>query len=182
MNVEYPYEELLKRFGRQTGFFRATLVSETPELWTLKKSLSFMSEQISVFRVEANETWPIHVDVNSRGRVDRRSVLNLPLFVSPFDADTVYYRALVDRTDDADPRYRQFYPQDVEEIERFSVDGPTIMDVTVPHSVINKENRPRLMLSWGCGLVYEELKWQMRSFSVDIPKSGSAQSLPGPSS
>ena len=133
-------------------------VSDYSYLKSIHSKYPFFNTEISLFCVEGHKSlankWPIHIDAG------RRSALNIPIVNCGIHSTTSFY-------DQPNPFRNRLEPipqyqiamvhGDLKLIDEFSLTSPTIIDTSIPHSVINNGSGYRVIMSWGSMLNFNEL-------------------------
>lgn len=133
-------------------------VSDYSYLKSIHSKYPFFNTEISLFCVEGHKSdankWPIHIDAG------RRSALNIPIVNCGVHSTTRFY-------DQPSPFRNRLEPipqyqiaivhGNLNLIDEFSLTSPTIIDTSIPHSVINNGSGHRVIMSWGSMLSFNEL-------------------------
>lgn len=130
-------------FKQQTNSLEyQNLVSNDLYLTDLKKQFPFLSSKYNTYFLKPGAVLPIHIDAK------RSCALNIP--ISNVDKSyTMFYKHI------EEPKLE--YVQEwiyhkvnskVEEIFRFTLSKPTLINNAIPHSVVNYSDKTRIIISW----------------------------------
>ena len=133
-------------------------VDTIPVLKRLHYKYPFFNKEISIFKINGTScqenNWPIHVDAG------RKSALNIPIINCNLNAVTCFY-------EEPTPFKNKYIPinqyhislitGDLKIVDSFSLVMPTLINTSIPHSVINNGEGSRVVMSWGSMLGFDDL-------------------------
>lgn len=149
-------------------------VSREPYLVELQQQYPFLSDIYNIFRTDALHPVPAHQDAS------RSCALNIPVQYTE-DSHTIFYRALTPQQHFIEERVYNLITGPCEELWRFTMTEPTVINTAVPHAVITGPHRERIIMSWSVreGYTYEDLRNRYthtrRSLDPHIPATNSDQ-------
>tara|TARA_B100001964_G_scaffold89485_3_gene100552 strand:+ start:1700 stop:2218 length:519 start_codon:yes stop_codon:yes gene_type:complete len=125
-----------------------------PALVALQNLYPIFNPTFSIFTIPPQLDWPIHFDHG------RSSALNIPLFNCTSDSLTRFYN-------NPDPHINTLEPNEsyqitlvkgpLFELTSFSLTSASLISTSIPHSVANLGELPRVIFSWGSMLSIESL-------------------------
>lgn len=118
------------------------LVKNDPYLSSIKDRFPFLSPIFNVYTTQAKGQIPLHVDAK------RNCAFNIPI-ANTEHSDTIFYEYVGDpllQYNEKNVFY--FINSPVNELYRFTLMRPTLINNSVPHKVLNNANAPRVILSW----------------------------------
>lgn len=117
------------------------LVELDPYMSYLQKKFSFLSSMYNVYDCRPGVNIPLHVDAA------RDCAFNIPI-TGTEDSHTIFYKFKeAESSDYLSSRVYNVIKSSVEEDFRFTLRRPTLINNSVPHEVINGNNR-RVIISW----------------------------------
>lgn len=139
-------------------------VKNHPYLELIHSKYPFFNSEISLFLIKGHGTmaneWPIHIDAG------RRSALNIPILNCDIQSTTYFY-------DQPSPFKNRLEPMpqyqisiihgDLALIDKFNLTNPTIINTSIPHSVVNNGSGQRVIMSWGSMLSLDDLMIELIS-------------------
>lgn len=131
--------------------FHNRLVKDEPELVAIKNKFPFLSEIYSIYWTPPKHIVPAHIDI-------RECAMNFPISYTE-DSYTMFYKTLGkdSLTNNNKKNYLEIN-SDIEEVFRFTLEEPTIINTKVPHGMIGGPKRPRIILSWTIDTSFEKIK------------------------
>ncbi len=152
---DIKFEEIINRrlrFRVQGLAMHSRLVEDEKDLIRLRSKYNFLSEIYNIYWTPPNYIVPPHVDLY------RKSALNIPISYTE-DSHTIFYKAVgeTNTTVLTDKNYSQI-TSNLTEVFRFTLTEPTIINTTIPHSVIGGPKLPRIILSWSIVDTFENIK------------------------
>jgi hypothetical protein len=134
-----------------TGFIPlhpSEVIRNCLELQFSLNSIGLKIKSIGIYRTTRNNQSPVHID-----HTPYKSRLNIPI-MNCQGSSTVFYEAEIEQVkqqNNFDIKYIRCV--NAVEVDRVTVDQPTILRIDHPHQVIMDETRsPRICLTVGCDL------------------------------
>lgn len=123
-------------------------VSEEPYFVLIKKDFPFLSDIYNIYTIPGKGNIPMHVDSA------RNCAFNIPI-KNTHESDTIFYKFNKNLSLKYDQdRVYDLVESDVEEVFRFTLIRPTLIDNSVPHEMINRSESPRIIMSWSVSKEY----------------------------
>lgn len=116
-------------------------VDSDPYMKAVQEQYPFLGKLFNIYSVR--NSLPVHIDAK------RKSVVNIPVR-NTSDSSTIWYE-MEDKmmtVYDAS-KVAHIVQNPLKEIYRHTLNVPTLIDVTIPHSVENRSSEPRITISWG---------------------------------
>lgn len=116
-------------------------VSDDKYMQRIRERYPFMGSLFNVYFLKSG--LPIHIDAK------RSCAVNIPV-QNTENSSTIWYSHPESPSTDYDPKlvvYR--ISSKVNEEYRMTLRKPTLMNITIPHSVENRSPEPRVTISWG---------------------------------
>jgi hypothetical protein len=127
-------------------------VSAEPYLQLIRKQYTFLSELYNIYPTPPNHIVPIHICPN------RGCALNIPIQYTE-DSYTVFYKPKEEiKTTFIVPRIYHLIESEMEEVYRYTLSQPVIMNTLLPHGVFGGPKMTRIIMSWSITTSYEETK------------------------
>jgi hypothetical protein len=126
-------------------------VADEPYLVELQKLYPFFIDIYSIYNTTPRRAVPIHTDSG------RKCAVNIPISYTE-DSHTIFYKIKEDIEITRIPErvYDVIKEEDViEEVFRFTLDRPTLLNTRVPHNAIGGPLRNRIIMSWSVSLDYD---------------------------
>ena len=124
------------------------LVSDDAYMTSIKKRFPFLSKMYNIYTVYGKGNIPMHVDAA------RDCAFNIPIKGTE-QSDTIFYKYAEDPLLEYNKeRVYNLVKSNVEEVFRFTLLRPTLIDNAIPHEVINHGFATRLILSWSVNKEY----------------------------
>jgi hypothetical protein len=118
------------------------LVTDNPYTMYLKNKYPFLSPVFNVYNFIPGRVLPIHTDA------DRLCAMNIPICYTE-DSFTMFYSKDPNAQLEYDEqRIINYVKSRVEEVFRFTLTRPTLINTTYPHSVVNNGTDTRVIISW----------------------------------
>jgi hypothetical protein len=109
---------------------------------SIKNKYPFLSPLFNVYKFVPGRVLPIHVDA------DRFCAINIPISHTQ-DSVTMFYSKDTNAQLEYDAqRIINYVKSPVDEVFRFTLSRPTLINTTYPHSVINNGTDTRVIISW----------------------------------
>lgn len=124
------------------------VIKSCSELQFSLDSVGLKIKSIGLYRTTRNSQSPVHID-----HTPYKSRLNIPIMNCEYSS-TVFYNAEIEQVKQQE-NFHLKYIQCVNavEVDRVTVDQPTILRIDHPHQVVMDETRsPRICLTIGCDL------------------------------
>ena len=116
------------------------LVADDEYLSSIKEKFPFLSSLYNIYNTK--EIIPLHIDSA------RACAFNIPIDNTQ-DSDTIFYSSLEDISLEYDENNSLHkVNSNVKEIFKFTLTEPTLIDNSIPHMVINRSSKNRIVLSW----------------------------------
>lgn len=137
------------QFKHQKGLAgHQRMVSDDPYMSSVKKRFPFLSKMYNIYTVYGKGTIPMHVDAA------RDCAFNIPIKGTE-QSDTIFYKFKEDPVLEYNKeRVYNLVKSEVEEVFRFTLLKPTLIDNAIPHEVINHGLSTRIILSWSVNKEY----------------------------
>jgi hypothetical protein len=130
------------------------LVEHEPYLVELRNRYPFLSTLYNIYLTGAGRDIPVHIDSG------RNCALNIPIHNTE-DTHTVFY-SVEDAGDvtNIEKYVFDFVKSKTQEIYRFTLTQPTVMNTKIPHSVIGHPWHDRIVMSWSVegNVSYQDLR------------------------
>lgn len=127
-------------------------VNKEPYLIFLKNQYPFLSNLYNIYPTPPNHTVPIHICPN------RGCALNIPIQYTE-DSFTVFYTPKEEiKKTYIIPRIYHIIESEMEEVYRYTLDRPVIMNTLLPHGVFGGPDNTRIIMSWSIITSYEKTK------------------------
>ena len=129
-------------------------VSDEPYLVEVKEKYPFLGKIYNIYPTLADAVIPIHICPG------RGCGLNFPIQYTT-ESHTIFYKFITDNYTSLgheDKVYDTFNPAHVEEVFRYTLEVPTLMNTRIPHSVISGPNEQRIILSWSIAVNFKIAK------------------------
>lgn len=110
-------------------------------LLSLRKKYPFLSDVYNIYSTRQSIPTPIHVDKN------RSCALNIPI-LNTDRSSTIFYQADVNGYEDIPERVYYLIKSEPNEVFRFTIDRPTLINTKVPHGVLGSGDKTRIIMSW----------------------------------
>ena len=132
-----------------TGFVpldTAEVIANCPELEFSLSKIGLSIRSIGIYSTTPNSRAPIHID-----HTIYKSRLNIPILNCQYSS-TVFYTAEIEQVkQQRNNNLKYIQCINAVEVDRVTVDQPTILRIDHPHQVIMDETRsPRICLTVGC--------------------------------
>lgn len=127
-------------------------VKKEPYMVELKKQYPFLSGLYNIYATPPGYNVPIHICP------ERGCGLNIPILYTQ-DSHTIFYEPKNKLETSYDiPRIYHIVESEMNEVYRFTLTEPVVMNTSIPHSVIGGPKMTRVILSWSIDTSYEETK------------------------
>jgi hypothetical protein len=122
------------------------IIEYCPQLYFSLIEVGLQIKTIGIYRTTLNSQAPIHID-----HTPYKSRLNIPIMNCQYSS-TVFYQADVEEVkQQKNDNLKYIQCVNAIEIDRVTVDQPTILRIDHPHQVIMDEDKfPRICLTVGC--------------------------------
>lgn len=139
------------------------LVEDEPYLVELRERYPFLSQVYNIYPTNPNVVVPIHVCTQ------RGCGLNFPVKYTE-DSHTIFYRVKdgIDASSAGKPGgisvhneervYQTYHDDHMEEVYRYTLTEPTLMNTKIPHGVISGPNEQRVIMSWSTPVTFAVAK------------------------
>lgn len=131
------------------------LVKDEPYLMELQQKYPFFSDIYNIYPSHPNAVIPLHICP------DRSCALNIPIQYTE-DSHTIFYE--LDKEDFTynEERIYKVFASKANEVFRYTLTDPVIMNTLLPHSVTGGPKRMRIIMSWSIkfNVTYEDLRKQ----------------------
>lgn len=118
------------------------LVKNDAYLSEIKNKYPFLSPVFNVYKFGPGKALPIHIDT------ERYCSINIPI-CNTEDSTTVFYNKDPDALLEYDQqRIVNYVKSPVNELFRFTLTRPTLINTTYPHSAVNNGCNTRIIISW----------------------------------
>ena len=118
------------------------LVKNNSYTTEIKNKYPFLSPVFNVYKFIPGRVLPIHIDA------ERLCSINIPICHTE-DSTTIFYNKDNNALLEYDPqRMVNYVKNPVDELCRFTLIRPTLINTTYPHSVINSGEHTRIIISW----------------------------------
>ena len=118
------------------------LVAADPYMSKIKEIFPCLSPIYNVNHLREGVPFPIHMDS------DRNAALNIPIQNTANSFTTFYENPPDAKLKYDNERILHEFLSPVDEVFRFTLNKPTIINTSIPHSVIHPEPGDRVILSW----------------------------------
>lgn len=126
-------------------------VSNYQYLQEIKSQYNFLSDTYNIYTLPGKTNIPLHVDAL------RSAALNIPI-KNTEDSETIFYKYSQEAVLEYDSKNIFFrIKSDVDEIYRFTLTKPTLINNSIPHMVVNNSSSSRVILSWS---INKEFKFE----------------------
>lgn len=116
-------------------------VSDDPYMSSLREKYPFLGSIFNIYYIKNG--LPIHIDAK------RKCALNIPIRNCEF-SDTIWWKSIEEEKLQYDyTKVAHIVENSVEEIYRSTLSVPTLINTTIPHSVVNRGSGVRITISWG---------------------------------
>lgn len=117
-------------------------VENSSYLSNIKKQYPFLSDLYNIYNTSQNYITPVHTDAL------RNCALNVPI-VNTENSHTVFYKFVgEEQTRFIRRRVYNLVESDIEEVFRFTLSEPTLINTKVPHGVLDHGSDTRIIMSW----------------------------------
>lgn len=124
-------------------------VEDDDYLISLKKKYTFLSSLYNIYETKQSYNTPVHVDSA------RNCALNIPV-ANTLNSHTVFYKFVNQEvTRDIKDRVYNIVESNVEEVFRFTLVQPTVINTAVPHGVFDHGSDTRVIMSWSISNHYD---------------------------
>jgi hypothetical protein len=132
-----------KQFQHQKGIAgHQRMVKDDPYMSSIQAKFPFLSTMYNIYTVYGKKNIPMHVDAA------RDCAFNIPIKGTE-ESDTIFYKfkdePLLEYNKE---RVYNLVKSEVEEVYRFTLLRPTLIDNAIPHEVINRGIATRVIVSW----------------------------------
>lgn len=118
------------------------LVETSDYLMSLRNKFPFLGSVYNIYATSQSYITPIHIDAA------RNCALNIPI-INTENSHTVFYKLLSPlESKKIEERIYHLINSDVEEVFRFTLTKPTLINTKAPHGVFDSGNSTRIILSW----------------------------------
>ena len=142
LDIDYLKHLVLKDNNTANLAKHHRLVETDAYMSNIRKKFPFLSHIYNVYNHVPGRIVETHIDAN------RHCALNIPVFNTQ-DSYTIFYKKddlAQSEFDDKKILFRVTSP--VSEAFRFTLNLPTLLNTTYPHSVINYGDQERTIISW----------------------------------
>lgn len=145
--------ELTKRYTSGDLKNHQRKVDLDPYLKSIREQFPILSPVWNVYDFIGNWILPTHIDAK------RQAAFNIPLIGGEFSNTCFYVETGHNERKYDDKKVVYWINENIKEDFKFTLTRPTLIDNSVPHSVINGPSR-RLIISWSTidGVSFEEAK------------------------
>jgi hypothetical protein len=127
------------------------IVANYDYLREIQSQYPFLSDTYNIYTLPGNNNIPLHIDAQ------RSAAFNIPI-KNTEESETIFYRYIDQPNLEYDAKNIFFrIKSEVEEIFKFTLITPTLINNSIPHMVVNKSSEPRIILSWS---VKKEFKFE----------------------
>ena len=125
------------------------LVKDDPYMESIRKQYPFLSNMYNIYTTREFNSMPIHIDAK------RKCAINIPI-QNTETSDTIFYELSGIPELEHVPKFvYHLVKSTAVEVFRFSLLKPTLINNSVPHSVVNSTNKERIIISWSISDQYD---------------------------
>jgi hypothetical protein len=157
-NIELDIDKLKTIVFKNLNTFEKNLathqryVEKESYLKQLKEKYPFLSGLYNIYPTPPGHVVPIHICPN------RGCALNIPIQYTE-DSYTVFYEPIEElKMKYSVPRIYHIIESEMNEVYRYTLDRPTIMNTLLPHGVFGGPKMTRIIMSWSIDISYDEIK------------------------
>ena len=129
------------------------LVKDDAYMSEIRSLYNFLSPVYNIYSTRPFNSMPPHIDAK------RKCAINIPV-QNTENTDTVFYTGDQMESEYVHACVYHLIKSPITETFKFSLSGPTLINNTVPHSVINNTDKERIIISWSIDETYtfEDIK------------------------
>jgi hypothetical protein len=128
------------------------LVENDQYMTAIRNNFPFLSSRYNVYKTSEMRPIPLHIDS------ERNAAFNIPI-LNTEKSSTIFYEELEEpKLEYVPDRVYNLIKSKVNEVFRFTLLTPTVINNSVPHMVVNRSVEPRIIISWSISKEYSFLE------------------------
>jgi hypothetical protein len=124
------------------------LVEKDQYMTSIRHKLPFLSAKYNVYKTSEMRPIPLHIDA------ERNAAFNIPILNTEKSSTIFYEKSEELELEYVPDRLYNLVKSKINEVFRFTLLTPTVINNSVPHKVVTRSMEPRIIISWSISKEY----------------------------